>query len=113
MLAGVDRVRDEFRAHTRAGRVDFSTPRDGSAGPPSLFADFSLRLDPARLVRLRSQLGEIFDELMSEERSVAEDAVDVTVLTLLYGFRAESPRAIPFQARNRKCRAECQCRGSG
>ncbi|MBP0452386.1 helix-turn-helix transcriptional regulator [Kitasatospora sp. RG8] len=89
VLAGVDRVRGDFQAQAQAGRVDFSAPKDGSAGPPSMFADFSLRLSPARLVRLRSQLGEIFDELMAEGRSEAKDAVDVTVLTLLYGLQPE------------------------
>jgi DNA-binding transcriptional ArsR family regulator len=85
VLAAVDLVRDEFRTQVLDGRLDFSAPRDGSDGPPSLFAHFALRLDPDRLVRLRRELGAIFDELAAEGRSTAPDAVDVTAFALLYG----------------------------
>ncbi|MFJ3790392.1 ArsR/SmtB family transcription factor [Kitasatospora sp. NPDC090091] len=103
MLAAVDRVRGDFHAKAASGRLDLSTPKDGSAGPPSLFAHSELRLSPDRLVRLRSRLAEVFDELFAEMQNEpqggaagevtdgAEDAVDVTVLTLLYGVRPERP----------------------
>lgn len=87
MLAGMDRVRDEFRARIAQGRLDFSRPRDGSDSSPALFADFPLRLTPERLRRLRDQLGEIFDELTREGPSDAEDAIEVTAFALLYGLR--------------------------
>ncbi|MFJ9693410.1 ArsR/SmtB family transcription factor [Kitasatospora sp. NPDC101183] len=87
MLAGMDRVRDEFRARIAEGRLDFSRPRDGSEGTPALFADVPLRLSPERLIRLRNQLGDIFDELNREGPSEAEDAVEVTAFALLYGLR--------------------------
>ncbi|MFD0347930.1 winged helix-turn-helix domain-containing protein [Kitasatospora aburaviensis] len=95
MLAAVDRVRGDFHAKAASGRLDPSAPRDGSAGPPSLFAHSELRISQDRLVRLRSRLAEVFDELFTEVRNgpqeEAEDAVDVTVLTLLYGVRPERP----------------------
>ncbi|MFI6153298.1 ArsR/SmtB family transcription factor [Kitasatospora sp. NPDC051170] len=87
MLAGMDRVREEFRARVAEGRVDFSRPRDGSDSSPAIFADVSLRLTPERLRRLRDQLGDIFDELTREGPSEAEDAIEVTAFALLYGLR--------------------------
>ncbi|MET8541920.1 helix-turn-helix domain-containing protein [Kitasatospora sp. NPDC004799] len=87
VLAAMDRVRVDFRARIAGGRLDFGRV-PGEPGPPSgLFADFTLRLSPERLDRLRSQLAEIFDELNEEGPSSAEDALDVTVFTLLYGLR--------------------------
>jgi DNA-binding transcriptional ArsR family regulator len=88
MLAAIDRLRGDFRAHVADGRLDFSAANDGSPGSSGLFANFTLRLDPDRLARLRSQLGEILDELSEEGPSTSEDAVDVTLFTLLYGLRA-------------------------
>ncbi|MBV6696366.1 hypothetical protein KV557_04390 [Kitasatospora aureofaciens] len=75
------------------GRLDFSSPQDGSVGPPGLFGHFTLRLTPERLLRLRTQLAEIFDEAGAEAPSEADDAMDVTVFALLYGLRpgADSP----------------------
>ncbi|MFJ9840674.1 hypothetical protein ACIRYZ_09440 [Kitasatospora sp. NPDC101155] len=70
------------------GGGGFSAANDGSPGSSGLFANFTLRLDPDRLARLRSQLGEILDELSEEGPSTSEDAVDVTLFTLLYGLRA-------------------------
>ncbi|MER8099686.1 helix-turn-helix domain-containing protein [Kitasatospora sp. NPDC094016] len=87
ILAAIDRVRGDFRAHVLGGRLDFSSPRDGSVGPPGLFAHSTLRLSPDRLIRLRTQLAAVIDELNGEAPSTAEDAVDVTVLTLLYGLQ--------------------------
>ncbi|MFB7377529.1 ArsR/SmtB family transcription factor [Kitasatospora purpeofusca] len=83
MLAAMDRVRGDFRAHAMAGRVDFS--RDDSGALSGLFSHFSYRVTPERLIRLRSQLAAVFDELHAEGNSAAEDAVDVTLFTLLYG----------------------------
>ncbi|MFB8170137.1 ArsR/SmtB family transcription factor [Kitasatospora purpeofusca] len=83
MLAAMDRVRGDFRAHAMAGRVDFS--RDESGALSGLFSHFSYRVTPERLIRLRRQLAAVFDELHAEGNSAAEDAVDVTLFTLLYG----------------------------
>ncbi|MFJ6617008.1 ArsR/SmtB family transcription factor [Kitasatospora sp. NPDC091335] len=87
MLAAMDRVRTDFRVRIAEGRLDFGRPSGGSGPPSGLFADFALRLSPDRLDRLRSQLAGIFDELNEEGPSTAEDALDVTVFTLLYGLR--------------------------
>ncbi|MFJ3214448.1 ArsR/SmtB family transcription factor [Kitasatospora sp. NPDC086801] len=87
ILAAIDRVRGDFRAQVLDGRLDFSSSRDGSAGPPGLFAHSTLRISPDRLIRLRAQLAELLAELNEEAPSTAEDAMDVTVLTLLYGLR--------------------------
>ncbi|MFJ9946957.1 ArsR/SmtB family transcription factor [Kitasatospora sp. NPDC091207] len=87
MFAAMDNVRGDFGAQLLAGRIDFSAPKDGSGGPPGLFAHSTLRVSPARLVRLRSQLAAVFDELNEDGVSDAEDAVDITVFTLLYGLR--------------------------
>ncbi|MER7667981.1 helix-turn-helix domain-containing protein [Kitasatospora sp. NPDC096128] len=92
MLAAIDRVRGEFRAHVADGRLDFSPSPDGSSPSAGLFAHFTLRLDPDRLTRLRAQLAEIFDGLSEEGQSTADDAVDVTLFTLLYGLRAGTER---------------------
>lgn len=86
VLAAIDWVRDEFRAGVVDGRIDFSAPADGSAGPPSQFSRFAMRLEPERVVRLRRELGELLDELAAEGNSTAPDAIDVTLLTLLYGL---------------------------
>ncbi|MFD4909361.1 ArsR/SmtB family transcription factor [Kitasatospora purpeofusca] len=83
MLAAMDRVRGDFRAAATAGRVDFS--RDDSGALSGLFSHFSYRVAPERLLRLRGQLAAVFDELHAEGNSTAEDAVDVTLFTLLYG----------------------------
>ncbi|MFD8319572.1 ArsR/SmtB family transcription factor [Kitasatospora purpeofusca] len=83
MLAAMDRVRGDFRAAAMAGRVDFS--RDDSGALSGLFSHFSYRVAPERLLRLRGQLAAVFDELHAEGNSTAEDAVDVTLFTLLYG----------------------------
>ncbi|MFE4975874.1 ArsR/SmtB family transcription factor [Kitasatospora sp. NPDC056651] len=88
IVAAMDRVRADFRARIAEGRLDFGRPADGSGRPPhGLFADFTMRLSPERLERLRSQLAEIFDELNEEGPSASEDALDVTAFTLLYGLR--------------------------
>ncbi|MFJ2866381.1 ArsR/SmtB family transcription factor [Kitasatospora sp. NPDC087314] len=87
ILAAIDRVRGDFRAQVLGGRLDFSSPRDGSVGPPGLFAHSVLRLSPDRLLRLRAQLADLLDELNEEAPSTAEDAMDVTLFTLLYGLR--------------------------
>ncbi|MEV8326501.1 helix-turn-helix domain-containing protein [Kitasatospora sp. NPDC056731] len=87
ILAAIDRVRGDFRAQVLGGRLDFSSPRDGSVGPPGLFVHSTLRLSPDRLIRLRTQLAAVIDELNEEAPSTAEDAVDVTVFTLLYGLQ--------------------------
>ncbi|WP_406113382.1 ArsR/SmtB family transcription factor [Kitasatospora purpeofusca] len=83
MLAAMDRVRGDFRAAAMTGRVDFS--RDDSGALSGLFSHFTYRVAPERLVRLRGQLAAVFDELHAEGNSAAEDAVDVTLFTLLYG----------------------------
>ncbi|MBD0688548.1 ArsR/SmtB family transcription factor [Streptomyces sp. CBMA123] len=88
MQAAMDRVRGDFRAHVADGRLDFGRSQDGTGTPSGLFADFALRLEPARLARLQSQLKELLDELTAEGPSTADDAVDVTLFTLLYGLRA-------------------------
>ncbi|MFH9352622.1 helix-turn-helix domain-containing protein [Kitasatospora sp. NPDC017646] len=87
MLAALDRVRGEFRAHVADGRLDLGRPQDGSGTRSGLFADFALRLEPERLARLQARLKELLDELAAEGPSTADDAVDVTLFTLLYGLR--------------------------
>ncbi|MFF7454765.1 ArsR/SmtB family transcription factor [Kitasatospora sp. NPDC008115] len=88
MLAAMDRVRAEFRAHAVADRIDFTTSRDAApTGLPGMFSHFTYRLTPARMLRLRGQLDEIFNELNAEGESDAEDAVEATLFTLLYGVR--------------------------
>lgn len=95
--AGVDPVRADFGTHLRSGRVDFSAPEDGSAGPPGLLADFARRPGPAGLIRFRRQLAAIMDELQAspevdgEVPGGAEGAVEAIVPTLLYGVRPERP----------------------
>ena len=84
VLASVDQVRGEFRAGILDGRIEFGAPRDGSPGPSSLFSHFQMRIDPERLARLRGNIGDLIDELAAEGNSVAPEAVDVTLLTLLY-----------------------------
>ncbi|MFC8454555.1 ArsR/SmtB family transcription factor [Kitasatospora sp. NPDC057223] len=93
VLASIDSVRGDFRAGITDGRIDFSAPRDGSAGPPSHFSRFVMRLEPARVVRLRQELGDLLDELVAEGDSTAPDAVDTTLLTLLYSLPGEAPQA--------------------
>ncbi|MEE1828972.1 hypothetical protein PUR61_43450 [Streptomyces sp. BE20] len=44
----------------------FSTPQEGSVGLPGLFSHVTLRLSPERLVRLRAQLKDVYDELHTE-----------------------------------------------
>ncbi|MFB6891970.1 ArsR/SmtB family transcription factor [Kitasatospora sp. NPDC056327] len=90
MLAAMDRVRGDFRAHVMADRIDFAAaPDDAEAGPPGMFSHFTYRLAPERLRRLRRQLAEIFEELAAEGESGAEDAVEATLFTLLYGVSPE------------------------
>ncbi|MET9614593.1 ArsR/SmtB family transcription factor [Kitasatospora indigofera] len=94
VLAAIDLVRDGFRVQVRDGKLDFSAPEDGSAGPPAFVAHFAVRLDPERMVRLRRELGAIFDELAAEERSTAPDAVEVTAFALLYGVPVAEAGAV-------------------
>ncbi|MGW4897745.1 ArsR/SmtB family transcription factor [Kitasatospora sp. NPDC004240] len=101
VLAGVDRVREDFRSKLLSGRLDLSLPKDGSAGPPSLFSQFELKLTPERVARLRLQLVKVFDELLAEGNSEGPEAVDVTMLTLLYG-----PQSDPGGATGRPAEAE-------
>ncbi|MET8697578.1 helix-turn-helix domain-containing protein [Kitasatospora sp. NPDC004723] len=90
LLAAMDRVRGDFRAHAVADRIDFGTSREADAtGLPGMFSHFTYRLTPERMRRLRRQLDEIFDELSAEGESDAEDAVEATLFTLLYGVRSE------------------------
>ncbi|MEV6978678.1 helix-turn-helix domain-containing protein [Kitasatospora sp. NPDC093806] len=90
MLAAMDHVRGDFRAQALADRIDFSTSPDGSpAGLPGMFSHFTYRLTPERLIRLRRQLADVFEELHQEGSSEAADAVDVTLFTLLYAVRPE------------------------
>ncbi|WP_051755347.1 ArsR/SmtB family transcription factor [Kitasatospora purpeofusca] len=105
MLAAMDRVRGDFRAAAMAGRVDFS--RDDSGAQSGLFSHFTYRVTPERLVRLRGQLAAVINELHAEGNSTAEDAVDVTMFTLLYGVGpapaageapASDPASVPTPA---------------
>ncbi|MFG3054485.1 helix-turn-helix domain-containing protein [Kitasatospora sp. NPDC048239] len=107
VLAAVDRVRDDFHAQARSGRLDFSAPKDGSAGPPSLFSHIVLRVEPARLVRLRAQLAAVIDEFMADGNSDADGSVDITLLGLLYGVPSD-PAALGSGAPS-----EPVARGSG
>ncbi|MEU6973280.1 hypothetical protein AB0A71_37280 [Kitasatospora aureofaciens] len=50
-------------------------------------ADFSLRLEPERPARLQARLQELLDEPTAKGPNTADDAVDVTLFTLLYGLR--------------------------
>jgi DNA-binding transcriptional ArsR family regulator len=96
ILAAMDLVRSEFQGHYLGHRIDFSTLPDGSSGAPGLFSHFDTRLSPERLVRLQSRLREILDELAEEGDSTGEDAVDVSLFTLLYAVK--SPAAPGQQA---------------
>ncbi|MFE2107125.1 ArsR/SmtB family transcription factor [Kitasatospora sp. NPDC059463] len=88
ILAAMDRVRGEFHARAMADRVDFTTSREASApGLPGMFSHFTFRLTPDRMLRLRGRLDEILDELRAEGESDADDAVEATLFTLLYGVR--------------------------
>ncbi|MEU9079448.1 ArsR/SmtB family transcription factor [Kitasatospora sp. NPDC004745] len=87
ILAAIDRLRGDFQAQVLGDRLDFSSPRDGSVGPPGLFSHSVLRLSPDRLLRLRARFAEIIEELNAEGPSTTEDAMDVTIFTLLYGLR--------------------------
>ncbi|MFB7472255.1 ArsR/SmtB family transcription factor [Kitasatospora sp. NPDC056184] len=90
LLAAMDRVRGDFRAHAAADRIDFTTSREaGASGLPGMFTHFTYRLTPERMRRLRRQLDEVFHELSAEGDSEAEDAVEATLFTLLYGVRPE------------------------
>ncbi|WP_327677995.1 helix-turn-helix domain-containing protein [Kitasatospora sp. NBC_00458] len=100
MLASIDRVRDDFRDHALSGRVDFSTPEDGSVGLPGLFSHFTLRLSPEQLVRLRAQFKAVFDELRAAGQSTAEDAVEVAAFTLLYGVQPDAAAPAPPGSRS-------------
>ncbi|TWE18049.1 helix-turn-helix protein [Kitasatospora atroaurantiaca] len=95
MLAAMDMVRTDFQGHYLGRRIDFAAPVDGSSGPPGLFSHFGMRLTPERLLRLRTQLGAILDQLADEGDSTEEDAVDVTLFTLLYAIK---PTAAPDRA---------------
>ena len=85
VLAAVDLVRGEFRAGFLDGRIDFGASGDGSDALPSLFSHFAMRLEPERLARLKKDVGALIDELAAEGNSVSPDAVEVTMLNLLYG----------------------------
>ncbi|MED7951692.1 hypothetical protein [Streptomyces sp. BE303] len=71
----------------------FSTPQEGSVGLPGLFSHVTLRLSPERLVRVRAQLNDVFDELHAEGQSASADAVEVAAFALLYGVRPDA--AVP------------------
>ncbi|GAA4854496.1 ArsR/SmtB family transcription factor [Kitasatospora terrestris] len=91
MLAALDMVRTDFENRFHAGRIDLSALPDGTSSPGK-FAHFSMRVRPERLVKLREQLNALLDELADEGDSTDEDAVDITLMTLLYALKPERPR---------------------
>ncbi len=86
LLAAIDLVRHDFRTQFLDGRIDFTVPRNGPAGSPGLFAHLTVKADPGRLRRLHEQLSAVLDEFRAEGNSTGEDAVPVTLFTLLYGL---------------------------
>ncbi|MER8185631.1 helix-turn-helix domain-containing protein [Kitasatospora sp. NPDC094015] len=85
LLAAMDLVRSDFESKHLSGRLEAPVVGpDGVPRSPAQFSHFSLRLRPERLVRLRNQLGTLLDELAEESDCTDEDAVDVTLFTLLY-----------------------------
>ncbi|KQV18708.1 MULTISPECIES: helix-turn-helix domain-containing protein [unclassified Kitasatospora] len=91
LLAALDLVRADFRSHYLADRLDLPNIAPGLPASPAMFNHFSLRLRPERVVQLRKKLGAIFDELAAEGDSSAPDAVDVTMLSLLYAAKPTDP----------------------
>ncbi|WP_354641218.1 ArsR/SmtB family transcription factor [Kitasatospora camelliae] len=90
LLATVDLIRSDFRGHYLANRLDLG-PGDGSAPAPGMFSHFSMRIRPERLVRLRNQIRGLLDELAEEGDSADEDAIDVTLFTMLYALKPNDP----------------------
>ncbi|GAA2745078.1 winged helix-turn-helix domain-containing protein [Kitasatospora cinereorecta] len=86
MLAALDMIRSDFQGHFRSGRLDMATRQDGTRSPGK-FAHFTKRVRPERVVRLRNQLDSLLDELAEEPDSTGEDAVDITLVALLYALR--------------------------
>ncbi|WP_405017992.1 helix-turn-helix domain-containing protein [Kitasatospora sp. NBC_00070] len=91
LLAALDLVRTEFRNHYLADRLNLPSTAPGKPASPAMFSHFTLRLRPERVVRLRNQLGGILDELAAEGDSTDPDAVDVTLLSLLYALKPADP----------------------
>ncbi|MER5862294.1 helix-turn-helix domain-containing protein [Kitasatospora sp. NPDC002040] len=89
LLAAVDLVRNEFRNHYLADRLDLPSVAPGKPASPAAFSHFNIRLRPERVVRLRNQLGAIMDELATEGDSRDPDAVQVSLLSLLYAVKPE------------------------
>ncbi|MEV4614169.1 helix-turn-helix domain-containing protein [Kitasatospora sp. NPDC049258] len=93
LLAAMDLVRSDFEDKHLTDRLEApAVGPDGQPRSPAQFSHFSMRLRPERLVRLRNQLGGILDELAEEGDCHDEDAVDVTLFTLLYAAKPTGER---------------------
>ncbi|WP_371497813.1 helix-turn-helix domain-containing protein [Kitasatospora sp. NBC_00374] len=91
LLAAMDLVRSDFELKYLTDRLELPPGPDGRPRASSQFSHFSMRLRPERVVRLRNQLGVILDELAEEGDSADEDAIDVTLFTLLYATKSAPP----------------------
>ncbi|MEU9130150.1 helix-turn-helix domain-containing protein [Kitasatospora sp. NPDC048540] len=86
LLAAMDMIRSDFQNKYLSQELEPIFAPDGTPRY-SKFSHFGMRIRPERLVRLRNQLGGILDELAQEGDCTDEDAVDVTLFTLLYAAR--------------------------
>ncbi|WP_441247481.1 ArsR/SmtB family transcription factor [Kitasatospora sp. McL0602] len=84
LLAAIEITRGDLRDNFLAGRIDLGAPKDGSAGPPSAFGHFTMLLTPERHLWLCRQVAGLLDQLKTEEDSTDENAVTVTLFSLLY-----------------------------
>lgn len=88
MLAGMDLVRSDFRRKYLAGRIDLTPAAQGNPRPGK-FAHVSVRMRPEKMEALRARLDEALDELFETDDSDDPEAIDVTLLTLLYAEKPE------------------------
>ncbi|MFJ1704592.1 ArsR/SmtB family transcription factor [Kitasatospora sp. NPDC088346] len=98
LLAAMDLVRSDFELKYLTDRLELPAGPDGRPRASSQFSHFSMRLRPERVIKLRNQLGVILDELAEEGDSADEDAIDVTLFTLLYATKSAPPPARPGHA---------------
>lgn len=91
LLAAVDLVRDDLAARFPDGRIEFGGSARECAGPPDLFTHLTVRVSPRRLLRLRERLGAVLEEFGAEGGACEEEAVPVTLFSLLYA--AAPPRS--------------------
>ncbi|GAA1263979.1 hypothetical protein GCM10009665_61870 [Kitasatospora nipponensis] len=86
MLAALDTVRAQFERDFLNDRIDYTPPRDGSAGMAGIFAHSGFRLRPERADRLRAAIRAALAEAAADEVGADDegDAVELVLFTLLY-----------------------------